>query len=74
MFGWGNVVPVVPARVLDAEGPAFESTIDKVSALLTLPVMRQLNAAVDISHEDPAVVARDFLMAQGLVPAPQAAG
>lgn len=74
VFGWGNVVPVVPARVLDAEGPAFESTIDKVSALLTLPVMRQLNAAVDISHEDPAVVARDFLMAQGLVPAPQAAG
>jgi osmoprotectant transport system substrate-binding protein len=69
VFGWGNVVPVVPARVLDAEGPAFASTINKVSALLTLSVMRQLNAAVDISHQDPGVVAREFLMAQGLIPA-----
>lgn len=67
-FGWGNVVPVVSLKVLEQEGPAFASTIDKVSALLTLPVMRQLNAAVDVSGEDPAVVARQFLMAHGLIP------
>lgn len=70
VFGWGNVVPVVPVKVLDAEGPAFEGTINQVSALLSIPVIRQLNAAVDISGEDPAVVAKQFLQAHGLVPAP----
>ena len=44
MFGWGNVVPVASVRALDAEGPAFEATINRVSALLTLPAMRELNA------------------------------
>jgi glycine betaine/choline ABC-type transport system substrate-binding protein len=59
---------VVPVRVLDAEGPAFEGTINQVSALLTTAVIRQLNAAVDISGQDPAVVAKQFLQAHGLVP------
>jgi osmoprotectant transport system substrate-binding protein len=72
-FGWGNVVPIVSARVLSAEGPAFVGTIDRVSALLTTRVMRQLNAAVDVSHQDPIVVAKQFLQAHGLVP-PQSAG
>jgi osmoprotectant transport system substrate-binding protein len=67
VFGWGNVVPVVPLKVLQAEGPAFAATIDKVSALLTTPVMRQLNAAVDVSGETPQVVAQQFLIAHGLV-------
>ncbi len=69
VFGWGNVVPVVSARVLDAEGPAFAATINRVSSLLTLSAIRQLNAAVDVWHQDPAVVAKEFLMAHGLVPA-----
>jgi len=69
VFGWGNVVPVVSAKVLLAEGPAFATTIDKVSALLTTPVMRRLNAAVDVSNEDPALVAKQFLRSHGLVPA-----
>jgi osmoprotectant transport system substrate-binding protein len=68
VFGWGNVVPVVPIRVLQAEGPAFAATINKVSALLSTAVIRQLNAAVDVSGETPAVVAQQFLIAHGLVP------
>ncbi len=68
VFGPGNVVPVVSVNTLLAEGPAFAATIDRVSALLTLPVMRDLNADVDISHENPADVARAFLRAHGLVP------
>jgi osmoprotectant transport system substrate-binding protein len=68
-FGSGNVVPVVSAKVLLAEGPAFATTIDRVSGLLTVAVMRRLNAAVDISHQDPAVVAKRFLQTHGLVPA-----
>jgi osmoprotectant transport system substrate-binding protein len=69
VFGWGNVVPVVPVRVLDAEGPAFQATINQVTALLTTPVMQQLNAAVDTSSVDPALVAKQFLAAHGLFPA-----
>jgi osmoprotectant transport system substrate-binding protein len=67
VFGWGNVVPVVPAKTLMAEGPEFETTIDRVSALLTTPVMRRLNAAVDVSGQDPAVVAKQFLQENGLL-------
>lgn len=69
VLGWGNVVPVVSAQALEAEGPAFAATINRVSALLTTLVMRQLNAAVDISGENPATVAKDFLVAHGLVSA-----
>jgi osmoprotectant transport system substrate-binding protein len=68
VFGWGNVVPVVSPHVLDVEGPAFESTINRVSALLTLPAIRQMNAAVDLWHEDPVLVAKEFLFAHGLLP------
>jgi osmoprotectant transport system substrate-binding protein len=74
VFGWGNVVPVASAKLLQAEGPAFAATINKVSGLLTLPVMRQLNAAVELSHQDPAAVAREFLIAHGLVPPDQQGG
>jgi osmoprotectant transport system substrate-binding protein len=71
VFGWGNVVPVVTQKVRDQEGPAFASTIDKVSALLTTSVIRQLNAAVALNHEDPAKVAKQFLEAHNLVPESQ---
>ena len=70
VFGWGNVVPVAAVRVLDAEGPAFEATIDRVSALLTLPMMRELNAAVEIDGQDPASVATQFLQSEGVLPQP----
>jgi osmoprotectant transport system substrate-binding protein len=69
MFGWGSVVPVISARALLAEGPAFAATIDRIDALLSTSVMRRLNAAVDINHQDPATVAKQFLQAHGLAPA-----
>lgn len=68
VLGIGNVVPVVSSQVLDAEGPAFVDTIDRVTALLTLGTMRELNAAVDVAGENPATVARRFLVDHGLVP------
>ena len=67
VFGWGNAVPVVSTKVLEAEGPQFEITIDRVSELLTTSVMRRLNAAVDVSGHDPMVVAKQFLEAHGLL-------
>jgi osmoprotectant transport system substrate-binding protein len=67
-FGWGQVVPVVPSRVLRLEGPVFATTIEKVTKLLTQQAMRQLNAAVDVYGKDPAAVAKAFLQAHDLVP------
>jgi osmoprotectant transport system substrate-binding protein len=68
VFGWGNVVPVVSASVLQAEGPAFAATINRVNSLLTTGVMRELNQAVDVSGQNPATVAQQFLETHGVIP------
>jgi osmoprotectant transport system substrate-binding protein len=70
LFGWGNIVPVASVRAIDAEGPEFEATINRVSALLTLPAMRELNAEVQLEGQDPAAVATQFLQQEGLLPQP----
>jgi len=72
VFGWGNVVPVVPLKVLAAEGPVFARTIDAVSGLLSTDVIRQLNADVDVAHQDPTAVATRFLEDHGLIAPPPA--
>jgi osmoprotectant transport system substrate-binding protein len=66
VFAWGNVVPVVSAHVLALEGPAFATTINAVTALLTTSVIRELNADVDLYGQDPATVAAEFLAENGL--------
>jgi osmoprotectant transport system substrate-binding protein len=66
LFGFQNVAPVVRKSVLAAEGPAFGETLDKVSALLTIKAMEQMNAAVSVEKQTPASVARQFLKANGL--------
>jgi osmoprotectant transport system substrate-binding protein len=70
VFGIGNVVPVVSPQVADTEGPVFITTINRVSALLTLSTIRELNAAVDIAGQDPASVAKQFLVDHGVIPPP----
>lgn len=71
VFGWGNVVPVVSQNALVQEGPAFMATINEVDKLLTLRVMRELNADVAVLNEDPVKVAQQFLQAHHLVPQSQ---
>jgi osmoprotectant transport system substrate-binding protein len=66
VFGFQNVAPVVRKSVLAAEGPAFEQTLNQVSALLTIPAIQQMNAAVSIDKQSAAVVAAKFLKANGL--------
>jgi len=66
VFGFQNVAPVVKKSVLAAEGPAFEQTLNGVSALLTLHAIQQLNAAVSIDKQSAATVAHQFLAANGL--------
>jgi osmoprotectant transport system substrate-binding protein len=68
-FGIGDVVPVATSAVLDAEGPAFAATVNRVTALLTLDTIRELNAEVDLSGGDPAAVARRFLVDHGMASA-----
>jgi osmoprotectant transport system substrate-binding protein len=66
VFGFQNVAPVVRQSVLSAEGPAFEETLNKVSSLLTLSAIQQMNAAVSIDKESATSVAQKFLQANGL--------
>lgn len=67
IFGWGNVVPVLGAKVLGEEGPAFAEIIERVDSALTIDAIRQMNAAVDLGHQNPADVAKQFLQTHGLV-------
>ena len=66
VFGFQNVAPIVKQSVLTAEGPEFAATINKVSALLTIPAIQKMNAAVSIDQQSPASVAHAFLAANGL--------
>lgn len=67
VFGFQNVAPVVDSKVLAAQGPAFQETIEAVDAKLTTEAMQQMNAAVDIDKQSPADVAEKFLSANDLV-------
>jgi osmoprotectant transport system substrate-binding protein len=67
VFGWGNVVPVVSAKAVAAEGPAFVDTIQRVNDTLSIDTIRQLNYAVAIAGQDPGAVARQFLQTHGLL-------
>jgi osmoprotectant transport system substrate-binding protein len=69
-FGWGNVVPVVSAKAMAVEGPAFADTIQSVDDRLTTDTIRQLNYAVSIAGLDPASVAQQFLQTHGLLTPP----
>jgi len=66
IFGFQNVGMVVKASVAKAEGPAFISTINKVSALLTQKAIIALNSAVEVDKQNPATVAKAFLKANHL--------
>jgi osmoprotectant transport system substrate-binding protein len=66
VFGFQNVAPLVRQSVLSAEGPAFAETLDKVSSLLTIKAIQQMNAGVTIHKQTAASVAKQFLQANGL--------
>lgn len=65
--GFGNIVPVVTASTVAAEGPVFVQTLNRVDRLLTTRVLRKLNAEVDVDHMDPLTVAKQFLEQHGLL-------
>lgn len=66
VFGFQNVAPVVKQSLLKTEGPAFTQTLNAVSALLTIPAIQKMNAAVALDKQSPAAVAHAFLVANHL--------
>ncbi|MBC7461025.1 MAG: ABC transporter permease subunit [Thermoleophilia bacterium] len=62
-----QAAPVVSKAFEQRVGPDFAATIDHVSSLLDAKTMRRLNTAVDQGKREPADVAHDYLVTQGLV-------
>jgi glycine betaine/choline ABC-type transport system substrate-binding protein len=63
----GNVIFVASQEAADEAGPDFGETIEKVQSDLSLEVMQELNARVDVDKEKPADVAADYLQEFGYV-------
>lgn len=64
-----NVAPVVLTGVLERH-PGIADVFAQITPLLTDDVLQQLNARVDVDGEDPADVALDWLVSEGLVARP----
>jgi osmoprotectant transport system substrate-binding protein len=69
LFTYQNVAPVI-RRDLVRKNPELATAIDAVSAKLTTPAMREMNADVVQRGEEPADVAEQFLRRAGLMKAP----
>ena len=63
----GNVIFITSQKVANEAGPDFAKVIGQVQQNLTLPVIRELNARVDIDKEEPSKVAHDYLKSSGLI-------
>jgi osmoprotectant transport system substrate-binding protein len=66
VFGFQNASPLVRQSILTAEGPAFAQTVNKVSSLLTIGAMQEMNAAIGLDRQPASSVARHFLAVNGL--------
>ncbi|HID4133448.1 TPA: glycine betaine ABC transporter substrate-binding protein [Pluralibacter gergoviae] len=60
------VTPVVRKDTLEAN-PGLEEALDTLSGLLNNDVIAELNKRVDIDHQTPQQVARDFLRSKDLL-------
>lgn len=63
----GNVIFIASQEAADEAGPDFGETIEKVQGNLSLEVMQELNARVDIDKEKPEDAAREYLEQFGYV-------
>jgi osmoprotectant transport system substrate-binding protein len=61
----GNVVFLTKPETIEKAGPDYAETIEKVQSGLTIEVMQELDARVDIDKELPADVAADYLKEAG---------
>jgi glycine betaine/choline ABC-type transport system substrate-binding protein len=65
VFAKNHVAPLISQQALKRYGPRAQETMNAVSALLTTPVMRRLNAKL-VKAKTPRQVADEFLRANGL--------
>jgi glycine betaine/choline ABC-type transport system substrate-binding protein len=63
----GNVIFIATQEAADEAGPDFGATIEQVQENLSLEVMQELNARVDIDREKPADAARSYLEEFGYI-------
>jgi glycine betaine/choline ABC-type transport system substrate-binding protein len=63
----GNILFVASEEAAQEAGSDFAETIEKAQGNLTLEVMQELNARVDIDKEKPAKVAAGYLQEFGYV-------
>ena len=63
----GNILFVASQDAADQAGPDFQATIEKVQENLSLEVMQELNARVDIDKEKPEDAAREYLQQFGYI-------
>lgn len=67
VFPAGNVIFVTRKSVAEEAGPDFEGTILQVQEGLTLKVMQELNASVELEKETPKAAAKAYLDEAGYV-------
>jgi glycine betaine/choline ABC-type transport system substrate-binding protein len=67
IFPSGNVIWVTDQSTVQKAGPDYMKTIVDVQKGLTLPVIRELNARVDIDKQEPAAVATQYLKEDGYI-------
>jgi len=61
----GNVIFISSQKVAEDAGPDYQATIEKVQQGLSLEVMQELNARVDIDKQKPEDVAAEYLKESG---------
>jgi osmoprotectant transport system substrate-binding protein len=67
VFPAGNVIFVSKKSTVEKAGPDYEKTILQVQEGLTLPVMQELDARVELEKETPAAAAKSYLESAGYV-------
>ncbi len=67
VFPAGNVIFVTSQKVAEEAGPDYEKTILNVQYGLTLEVMQELDARVELEKESPAEAAAAYLESAGYV-------
>ena len=58
VFPPGNATFVARKETVDQAGPDLQKTVEQVQKGLTVQVMRELNARVDVDREEPSAAAR----------------
>jgi osmoprotectant transport system substrate-binding protein len=67
VFPAGNVIFVTKQSVAEKAGPDYEKTILEVQKGLTLPVMQELDARVELEKQTPKEAAKSYLESAGYV-------